>query len=151
MDDKIWIKKIEKGSVIDHIPKGQGKNIINLLNLDDDCNNTLAFISNVNSNKIGKKDIIKIENKYLDEKDIIKVSLVAPDTTYNFVENYKVVLKKKIELPETIDGIIKCPNSMCITNVKEEPVETKFIVNKKSQVELKCIFCERVINMKDVL
>lgn len=136
------VSKIENGCVIDHIRPGQGMKILNFLDIDDNFDKTVSLVMNVKSNKRRKKDIVKIEDKQLNKAEMRTVSVLAPGATLNIIENYKVLEKKRTVVPDSISGILRCPNPQCITNM-EEPVETYFKVVKKEPITLKCNYCER--------
>ncbi len=105
---------------------------------------------NVPSKKVGRKDIVKIENKELKKEEVDKIALIAPHATWNVIEDYKVLEKSKLEIPKEIEGLLKCPNPKCITNT-DEPVTSKFSLEKKEPIKLRCNYCERLIDLKDVL
>ncbi|MBQ1427235.1 MAG: aspartate carbamoyltransferase regulatory subunit, partial [Succinivibrionaceae bacterium] len=90
------------------------------------------------------KDLIKIENKQLTQKQVNQLALLAPTATVNIIENFEVVQKYHPELPEKIEGVYKCPNNNCITNYEPAVVTSFFIVKGKNQnVKLKCKYCEK--------
>jgi aspartate carbamoyltransferase regulatory subunit len=93
---------------------------------------------------------VKIENRTLKKEEVDKIALVAPNATWNVIKDFKVVKKSKIEIPDVLEGVLKCPNPKCITN-SDEPMTTKFTVEEKQPVKLRCNYCERMINLKDVL
>ncbi|MCU0850458.1 MAG: aspartate carbamoyltransferase regulatory subunit, partial [Candidatus Thermoplasmatota archaeon] len=92
--------------------------------------------------KKGKKDIVKIENRELDPKEVDKIALIAPKATINIIRDYEVVKKHTVQLPEEVIGLTKCSNPTCITNTRE-PVESRFQVICKDPVRIRCYFCER--------
>ena len=105
---------------------------------------------NVPSKRIGRKDIVKIENKILKKDEVDEIALISPNATLNVIKDYKVVKKSKIELPDQLEGILKCPNPKCISNMNE-PIIVKFKVEEKEPVKLRCHYCERLIELKDIL
>ena len=108
------IDSINNGFVIDHITAGRGMKLYNLLGLDElDC--TVAIIKNVNSSKMGKKDIIKIDADIPVNLDV--VGYVDPGVTVNVIRDGKLAEKKTIAMPETLTNVIKCKNPRCITSV----------------------------------
>lgn len=145
---KLLVRKIKKGSVIDHIPVGMGLKVVEILNLTPE--ETTIVLINVESKKLGRKDIIKIENRKLTQEEVNKISLVAPNATLNIIENWKVKEKKKVTLPNFLENVIKCPNSNCITNTKE-PIKSKFFVEKKEPVKLRCYYCEKLFSLREVV
>jgi aspartate carbamoyltransferase regulatory subunit len=150
MKEELKVKKIKNGTVIDHIMAGRGKKVLDILGIGDGFPNTTALLMNVPSERIGHKDIVKIENKALKKEEVDKIALVAPNATWNVIKDFKVVKKSKIELPDLLEGVLKCPNPKCITN-SDEPMLTKFMVEEKEPVRLRCNYCERLIDLKDVL
>jgi len=132
MNEELKVKKIKDGTVIDHIKAGKGKKVLDILGIGNDFSQTTALLMNVPSQRIGKKDIVKIENKTLKKDEVDKIALIAPHATWNVVEDFKVIDKSKIELPNTLEGILECPNPKCVTNMNE-PVKTKFKVEEKEK------------------
>ena len=99
---------------------------------------------NVPSGAIGSKDIVKVENRELEEEEVDRISLIAPNATINIIRDFEVIEKYRVDLPEKLVGVVKCGNPNCISNTNE-PVISRFIVNKKP-VELRCIYCDHVIS-----
>lgn len=150
MKEELKVRKIKDGTVIDHIKGGVGKKVIDILGIDGSLPETTVLLMNVPSKRIGRKDMVKIENKALKKEEVDKIALVAPHATWNVIKDYKVVKKNRIEIPDELEGILKCPNPKCITNTGE-PMTTKFRVEEKEPVRLRCNYCERIIDLKDVL
>ena len=150
MNEELKVRKIKNGTVIDHIKGGVGKKVIDILGIDGRLKETTVLLMNVPSKRVGRKDIVKIENKALKKEEVDKIALVAPNATWNVVKDYKVVDKSKIEIPDKLEGILKCPNPKCISNAGE-PLKTKFKVEEKDPIRLRCNYCERIIDLKDVL
>lgn len=146
---KFKVYAIKDGTVIDHIPNGKGNEIIYRLGLlHHDKIVTLGV--NFESKKIGRKDIVKIENKELTPTEINQVALLAPRATINIIRNYKRAKKVRIKTPRIIKKLIDCANPNCITN--NEPVETRFVkVNKELPTKYKCNYCERVFLAGELL
>ena len=151
-DRQLLVRKIENGIVIDHIPAGKAFLVLKLLKHDPTARVLIAL--NVDSGRMGTKDLIKIEGTYLTSKEIDLISLVAPSATLNIIENWKVREKRRINLPEEIDGIFKCPNLLCPTNSKYAPPRTRFKVKVDGGVEtikLHCSYCGSVLYYSTVL
>lgn len=144
-DENLLVRKIENGTVIDHIEKGRGILIYKLLNTKEE---TCILLTNVESKKLGRKDILKISSRELSQKDVDKIALIAPNATINIIRNWKVVEKKKVELPKVLVNIVNCPNSKCITRM-EKGIYTKFGVEKIEPIKLRCSYCERVFEKED--
>ena len=111
------VDSIEKGIVLDHIQAGKAMQVYQYLNLDRlDC--SVAIIKNVKSNKMGKKDIIKINDTIDINLDVL--GYIDPNITVNIIENDVTVEKKRLELPEKIVNVVKCKNPRCITSTEQE-------------------------------
>jgi len=138
---ELRVSAIKNGTAIDHIPADGLFNVINILGLDK-IENTITFGTNLDSQTQGKKAIIKISEKYFETCEINKISLVAPNAKLNIIKDYEVVEKKVIEIPDSFEGIVKCVNPKCVTNV--EDIATKFTVVDKNELKLKCHYCEKI-------
>ena len=132
------IDSIKNGIVIDHIVAGRGMDLYHLLGLDKlDC--CVAIIKNVNSSKMGKKDIIKIDAAIDIDMDIL--GYVDPDATINVIRDGKRVEKKKINLPQTLTNVIFCKNPRCITTTEQELPHIFKLADPEKRV-YRCIYCE---------
>lgn len=137
------IALIRYGTVIDHITPGQALNVIRILGITPQTDYIVSIAMNVNSKKMGKKDIVKVE-KELSSDEVCKIAVVAPNATINIIENSAVVKKYKVEIPDTLENILQCPNPNCISNV-ERYVTQKFKTISKNPLRFKCYYCERVL------
>jgi aspartate carbamoyltransferase regulatory subunit len=135
------VSAIKDGTVIDHIPAENLFMVINILRLEK-IKETITFGTNFISEKLGKKAIIKLSNVFFKDSDINRIALVAPEAKLNIIKDYKVVEKKIVQVPDEIQGIIKCVNPKCITN--NERVLTKFTVVDKKKIKLRCNYCEKI-------
>ncbi len=142
MEDKILkVSALKDGTVIDHIPAGSLFDVISILKLHR-IKSMITFGTNLESERLGKKAIIKIADVFFKNKDINRIALVAPEAKLNIIKDFKVVDKVIVELPDEISGIVKCINPMCVTN--KENVQTKFSVIDKKEVKLRCRYCEKI-------
>jgi len=130
---------LNQGVVIDHIKAGGAMEIYRYLNLEkSDC--CVAIIKNAKSNKMGKKDIIKIEGPISINLDILGV---LDDTlTINVIEDDVIIEKRKLSLPETVSNIIKCKNPRCITSIERDLIHTFKLTDKKHKI-YRCVYCEQ--------
>ncbi len=144
------VSKIEKGTVIDHIPAGTALQVLDILGISGKEGYRIALVMNVDSKKLGKKDIVKIENRELNPEEVNKIALIAPTATINIIRNYKVVKKVKVQLQEIVEDIIRCPNPNCISNLPREPLKPKFKVVERTPIKLKCIYCGRYVTRDDI-
>lgn len=132
------IDSIKNGYVIDHIPAGMAMEIYRVLKLKKlDC--PVAMIMNAVSEKMGKKDIIKIDGEI--DLNLEALGYVAPDVTVNVIKNGTLSEKCHIELPEKITNVIKCKNPRCITSV-EPGINQVFKLTDKNSRVYRCIYCE---------
>jgi aspartate carbamoyltransferase regulatory subunit len=146
-DKKMEVSAIENGTVIDHIPAKALFKVITILGLDH-IDKPITFGTNLDSKKLGKKGIIKLSETFFMDNEINKIALVAPQAKLNIIKNYDVVEKKIVEVPDEIVGIAKCVNPQCITN--NEKITTKFSVVSKTQVRLKCHYCEKITSQENI-
>ncbi len=144
---ELKVSALQNGTVIDHIPAKNLFNVISILGLEK-TKTMVTFGTNFESNKLGKKGIIKISETYFKEDDIDKIALVAPHAKLNIIKDYQVVDKKSVKLPESIDGIVKCFNPKCITN--HENIKTKFTVADEKKVSLLCHYCEKITTQEHI-
>lgn len=136
------IDSITNGFVIDHITAGKGMVLYELLGLDKvDC--SVAIIKNVNSKKMGKKDIIKIDAEI--PVDFAVLGFVDPDITINIIKNGILIDKRTVEMPETLKNVIKCKNPRCITSVEQE-IDHIFKLSDRENKIYRCIYCETKAN-----
>lgn len=145
---ELQVAALENGTVIDHIPSEKLFTVVSLLGLENmGCNITIGF--NLESKKLGKKGIIKIADKFFDDEEINRISVVAPNVKLNIIRNYKVVEKKEVCMPDDLKGIVKCANPKCITN--NEPMATLFHVIDKDKCLIKCHYCEKEQKKEDIV
>ena len=129
---------IKEGFVLDHIKAGMSLSIYHDLKLDElDC--CVAIIKNAKSNKMGKKDIIKIEGPL--DIDLNVLGVLDPNLTINIIKDNNIVAKHKLELPETVTGIIRCKNPRCITSIEQE-LPHSFKLTDRNRRIYRCIYCE---------
>ncbi|WP_199405196.1 MULTISPECIES: aspartate carbamoyltransferase regulatory subunit [Corallincola] len=141
METKMTVEAIAHGTVIDHIPAGQGVRILRFFQLTDG-NERITVGLNLRSGDSQVKDIIKVENNVFTAEQANQLALFAPNATVNLIDNYQVVDKFHVTLPEQISSVLSCPNSNCISH--DEPVNSRFFVAvKHEKVKLKCHYCEK--------
>ena len=130
---------LEEGFVLDHIKAGKAMTIYHDLKLDKlDC--CVAIIKNARSNKMGKKDIIKIEGDI--EINFEVLGFIDPNITVDVIDDGRIVEKKKLVLPETITNVVKCKNPRCITSI-EEGVDHIFRLCDREKRRYRCVYCEQ--------
>ena len=142
------VSAIENGTVIDHIPSKSVFQVIKMLHLEE-SDDMVLFGTNLDSKKYGKKGIVKVKNKFFKNSEINKIALVAPKATLIVIKDYQIKSKQVVELPDDVQGIVKCFNPNCITN--HEKVETKFNLIDKEEVKLRCHYCEKITDKKNMI
>lgn len=132
------IDGVSTGIVLDHIKAGKSMDIYRYLKLDK-IDNTVAIIKNADSEKYGKKDIIKIDQ--LIELDLDILGYIDSNITVNIVKDGKMVEKKHMELPTELRNVVVCKNPRCITSVEQEIVQIFRLKNKEKKV-YRCAYCD---------
>ncbi|MCY1713555.1 aspartate carbamoyltransferase regulatory subunit [Caproiciproducens galactitolivorans] len=133
------IDSLNKGIVLDHIRAGSSMKIYDLLGLSQmDC--CVAVIKNAKSNKLGKKDIIKIEGTTDIDLDVL--GFIDHNITVNIIDNGQIIEKKQLYLPKTLTNVIKCKNPRCITSIEEE-INHVFRLTEDGTQRYRCIYCEQ--------
>jgi aspartate carbamoyltransferase regulatory subunit len=134
------VKGIENGIVIDHIQAGKGLKVFNRLFSDTD--NSVVLLMNVASQQLGRKDIIKIENTFDVNMDIL--GIIDPNITVNIIKNNTLVEKLKAEIPKSLKGGLKCQNPRCITHT-DDYAEPEFkLISANGKLEYECSYCEEI-------
>ena len=133
------VGKIEEGFVLDHIEAGKSLSIYHHLQLDkQDC--TVAIIKNAKSNKMGKKDIIKVECP-IESLDLDILGFIDHNITVNVIKNGEITEKKDLHLPKQVVNVIRCKNPRCITSIEQE-LDQVFILTDKEKEIYRCKYCE---------
>lgn len=137
----LTVNSIGCGIVIDHISAGNGIKIFEKLKLGE-VNFPVVLLMNVPSRKLGKKDIIKIENKI--DLDLTMLGLIDPNITVNIIENDKIEKKMCVNIPNEVQGLFKCKNPRCISNF-DEYITPKFeLARKNGKIYYRCSYCEEL-------
>ena len=142
------VYKIERGTAIDHIPSHMALKVIEILGIAEGGGIVTVGI-NFDSDKLGKKGVVKIENRILEPRETDLIALVAPTATINIIEDGHVVEKRPMNVPDDIRGLLKCPNPNCVTNIDPD-VESRFHLvgrngsHNSAEIKLRCHYCERV-------
>ncbi len=148
-ESELMVRRIKEGTVIDHIDEGKGLQVLAALQIDGLDGSLITIALNVPSGKFKKKDIIKVENKFLADDDTNKLAVIAPKATINIIKNYKLVEKRRASLPNEIDRIFRCSNPDCITNSNEHIESVMDVIDKEGTV-LKCRYCGRVLDVNQL-
>lgn len=138
------VDSLERGVVIDHIQAGRSMQIYQLLNLDQlDC--CVAIIKNVKSNRMGRKDIIKIEDRI--DAELEALGFLDPNITVNIIDGGTIIRKMKLRLPEKVRNIIRCRNPRCITSV-ESDLPQEFVLTDRDRGVYRCSYCEQEADLR---
>jgi aspartate carbamoyltransferase regulatory subunit len=139
------IEKIRNGIVIDHIKPGLGLRIFNWLGLDK-VPFTVAFVTNALSKKLGKKDIIKIDNEFSVNLDVL--GLIDPDITVSVIKNERITEKTKLYLPTRVENVLICKNPRCISST-EKYIHHIFHLENMELRAYRCEYCDEIISAGD--
>ncbi len=140
-DRKLRVGKIENGTVVDHVAAGQALNVLAILGIDGTGGETVSVAMNVPSERLGRKDVVKVEGRELSQAEVEVISVIAPAATINIVRDYEVRDKQSVERPDRVVGVLECPTPGCITNA-DEPVETRFEVLDDG---VRCAYCGTIV------
>ena len=139
LENTLTVGRIAEGFVLDHIEAGKSMEIYKYLHLDKlDC--CVAIIKNAKSNKMGKKDIIKVECP-VDMLDLDILGFIDHNITVNIIKNGEIVDKKKLHLPKQIVNVIKCKNPRCITSI-EHGLDQVFVLSNEEKEIYRCRYCD---------
>ncbi|GAB3316444.1 aspartate carbamoyltransferase regulatory subunit [Haloplanus rallus] len=145
-DKELRVSKIRDGTVIDHVTAGQALNVLAILGIDGSGGESVSIGMNVPSDKLGLKDVVKVEGRELSQSEVDVLSLIAPEATINIIRDFDVIEKNRVERTESVTGILVCPNHNCITNA-DEPVRTAFAVLEDG---VRCSYCGTIVRGGDV-
>ena len=146
--EELKVAPIRNGTVIDHIRAGQALNVLKILGVNESTiGSTIVVAMHVFSKKepSGWKDVVKVEDRELDENTVSKIALIAPNATIVIIRDYYVAEKYTVNIGDHVKGLAKCSNPNCITNVGE-PVEPEFDVVSRDPPVLRCMYCERCMS-----
>jgi aspartate carbamoyltransferase regulatory subunit len=140
-ETSIKVSALSEGTVIDHLVAGTALKVVEILGLEYEGTGSVTIGLNLESRKMGQKDIIKIERREVTPKEVAMIALVSPRASFSIIRDFQVVEKFSPTPPDIIENIIKCPNPSCIS--REERVETKFVVLRIDPLKIRCHYCER--------
>ena len=142
------VGKIEEGFVLDHIKAGQSLTIYHHLQLDKlDC--TVAIIKNAKSNKMGKKDILKVECN-IDLLNLDVLAVIDHNITVNVIRDGEIVSKKVLTLPNEIKNVFRCKNPRCITSIEQGLPHIFFLADQEKEI-YRCRYCEEKFDKRALI
>lgn len=139
---ELAVAALRSGTVIDHIPSHAVFKAVSILGLDT-TDKAVTIGCNLASRQLGSKGIIKVAETRFSDDTLSRIALLAPQAVVNIIEDYKVVDKRPITLPDSISGIVKCANPKCVTN--NEPMATRFDVISREPVTIRCHYCNHAV------
>ena len=140
-DEGMRVARIRDGTVIDHVRAGQALNVLRVLDIDGEGGETVSVGMNVPSDRLGQKDVVKVEGRELSQAEVDVISLIASDATVNLIRDFGVVEKRRVSRPDRVVGVVSCLNPRCIT-AADEPVDAAFEVLADG---LRCEYCDTVV------
>jgi len=144
----LFVSAIEEGTVIDHIEPGAALKIVQLLHLSNPTHPVTIGLG-LKSRSLGKKDLIKIDQLFFNEEQCSQIALFSPHATINIIQNYAVLKKFKVQMPDHIQAILTCPNPCCIGHFEQIP--TLFHVEGTDEkVLLRCKYCEKLFYKEEM-
>ena len=149
-DEMLLIPKINLGIVIDHIPAGEGIKILEIIFRYEEMKDVAVSLGlNYKSQKLGKKDLIKLQMEYLSPEIIQHISIMVPGVTIKAVKNYNVHSKVVVHPPKEIKNLLECKNPNCITN-SENHVGSRFTAVDDTIKQVQCYYCERIFDLDEL-
>ena len=143
MSEMRRVTAIRNGTVVDHIPSGNAMQVIRILRINTDRATPVSLVMNVPSDKLGRKDVLKIEDRELDQEDLDRLALIAPEASIAIIRNHAVAEKMNVELADDLLNIAKCTFSNCITKNHREPLPQRMKVVSRDPLEVRCYYCGR--------
>ncbi len=144
------VRRIRNGTVIDHIKAGEALRVLEILDPDLLMEKVVAVVMNVKSKKMGRKDIVKVEEVELTPEQVNKIALISPRATINIIRNYQVAEKRYVKVPDRVDGIIRCNNPTCITNHPKESIRSVFLRVSEDPLIFRCYYCGSEMKREEI-
>tara|TARA_B100000686_G_scaffold323744_1_gene378769 strand:- start:488 stop:955 length:468 start_codon:yes stop_codon:yes gene_type:complete len=143
MSEMRRVTAIRNGTVVDHIPSGNAMQVIRILRIDTDRATPVSLVMNVPSDKLGRKDVLKIEDRELDQEDLDRLALIAPSASIAIIRNHAVAEKMRVELADDLVNIARCSFWNCITKNDREPLPQRMRVTSRDPLAVRCYYCGR--------
>lgn len=149
-ETQMLVRKIPDGSVIDHIAAGKALSVLRLLGNPQENGFTIAMVMNVNSHKMGRKDIVKVEGMEISQEQVQRLALIAPRASVNIVRSYRVVAKRNAVPPRVLHGILSCTTPTCVSVIEKGSAPSIFFISGRSPLRYRCKYCGREIAEKEI-
>jgi len=151
MSEMRRVTAIRNGTVIDHIPSGRAMQVIRILRIDTSRATPVSLVMNVPSDKLGRKDVLKIEDRELSREELDRLALIAPHASIAIIRNHAVAEKMVVELTEDLVNIATCTFSNCITKNDREPLPQRLRVFSHDPLEVRCYYCGKVQEINELI
>ncbi len=143
---ELAVAALRNGTVIDRIPSSALFKAVKILGIEK-LDKHVTIGNNLDSKKLGTKGIIKVADTFFPDDVINRIALIAPTAKINIINDFEVVEKSSVTLPQTIVGIVKCDNPKCITN--NEPMKTRFELVDPEKRVIRCHYCGHSVSAED--
>tara|TARA_B100000073_G_scaffold297471_1_gene262569 strand:+ start:846 stop:1313 length:468 start_codon:yes stop_codon:yes gene_type:complete len=151
MSEMRRVTAIRNGTVIDHIPAGYALQVIRMLRMDMNISTPVSLVMNVPSDKIGRKDVLKIEDRELNQEELDRLAIIAPAASIAIIRNHVVSGKLKVELSGELINIASCSFSNCITKADREPLPQRMKVVNQKPLEIRCYYCGKGQSLEELI
>lgn len=145
------VTAIRNGTVVDHIPAGHALQVIQMLRINMTRTTPVSLVMNVPSDKLGRKDVLKVEDRELNQEELDRLALIAPTASIAIIRNHAVAEKLKVELADDLINIASCSFSNCITKNAREPLPQRLRVISRDPLEVRCYYCGRDQDLKELI
>jgi len=148
--ETMLVQKISDGTVIDHISAGKALSVLRLLGNPQNRGVTVALVANVQSSKMGKKDILKVEGVELTDDQVQKLALIAPLASVNIIRSFRVSEKKNAVPPEKVVAVLSCTAATCVSVREKDSVSSVFSLVRTSPLTYRCKYCGRDLSEQEI-
>ena len=145
------VTAIRNGTVVDHIPAGHALQVIQMLRINMTRTTPVSLVMNVPSDKLGRKDVLKVEDRELNQEELDRLALIAPTASIAIIRNHAVAEKLKVELADDLVNIASCSFSNCITKNAREPLPQRLRVISRDPLEVRCYYCGRDQDLEELI
>ena len=145
------VTAIRNGTVVDHIPAGHALQVIQMLRINMARTTPVSLVMNVPSDKLGRKDVLKVEDRELNQEELDRLALIAPTASIAIIRNHAVAEKLKVELADDLINIASCSFSNCITKNAREPLPQRLHVISRDPLEVRCYYCGRDQDLEELI
>ncbi len=145
------VTAIRNGTVIDHIPAGHALQVIQMLHIDMTRSTPVSLVMNVPSDKLGRKDVLKIEDRELNQEQLDRLALIAPAASIAIIRNHALAEKLRVKLADDMVNVARCSFSNCITKNAREPLPQRLSVISQDPLEVRCYYCGRGQDLEEVI